>query len=110
MPANGGNALGKFIANRLIEIDKQQRQVADELGIAESSVSEFISGARPVPLKLLDALAYALELDDPIMLYQLAGRLADFPGSEIVKLLRGVPKSEIEVITKMVRAYLQTQN
>lgn len=102
--------LGDFIATRRRELRLEQKDISRRLksyGVdrATTTIAGWEQGGN-VPPDLIPALAKALEMS-PVKLYELAGFLAELPGSEIVKLLDGLPPEEIERVERMLRAYLE---
>ena len=106
-----GTTLGRYIAERRRTLRLEQKEVSERLGQAgmyraPTTVANWESDRQTVPPELIPALAKALEVS-PVRLYELAGVLAELPGSEIIKLLDGLPQEEIDRVERMLRAYLE---
>ena len=105
-----GTTLGRYIAERRRTLRLEQKDISRRLkdyGVerATTTVAGWENGQN-VPSDLIPALAKALEVS-PVRLYELAGVLAELPGSEIIKLLDGLPQKEIDRVERMLRAYLE---
>ncbi len=103
---NDQGNLGRYIAESRNKLRLTQKEVAEKVNRAESTVANWESGHQKVPPDMLPALAKALQIST-VRLYELAGVLAELPGSEIVKLLDGLPQEEIDRVERMLRAYLE---
>lgn len=104
-------SLGSYISARRNTLRLTQEEVSERLrsyGIERTAptIAKWETDKQPVPIELIPALAKALE-DSPVRLYELAGVLAELPQAEILKLLDGLPKSELARIERMLRGYLQ---
>lgn len=103
--------LGRYIADRRRALRLEQKEISqrlERLGSfrAPTTVANWENDRQTVPPEMIPALAKALEMS-PVRLYELAGFLAELPGSEIIKLLDGLPQEEIERVERMLRAYLE---
>jgi transcriptional regulator with XRE-family HTH domain len=114
MTKNEGNGekfveLRAYIATQLERKRLSQKELADKLGRDPSTISNWIHGRQPIPLDMLTEIAEALEEDNPVILYELAGLLAKLPGKELVKLVQDLPLEHLRVIEQIVRAYVEAQ-
>jgi transcriptional regulator with XRE-family HTH domain len=102
-------AMGDYIQERRRTLGLKQYELADRVKRSASLVSEWEKGSQDVPLELIEPLAEALEENSPLTLYQLAGRLHNLPGSEIVRLVEDLPIEQLRVLENMVRAFVEGQ-
>ncbi|MBZ0279389.1 MAG: helix-turn-helix domain-containing protein [Anaerolineae bacterium] len=103
--------LGDYIAWRRKALRLEQRELVERLkarGVdrAVTTLSGWEHNKQQVPIDFIPALAEALEVSITT-LYEHAGILRNIPGSEIVKLLDGLPDEEVAKIQRMIAAYFQ---
>ena len=103
---NDQNGLGRYIAESRNKLHLTQKEAAERVNRAESTIANWETGHQKVPPEMFPALAQALGMS-LVKLYELAGMLAELPGSEIIKLLDGLPQEEIDRVERMLRAYLE---
>lgn len=111
MAVSRDNQVGQFIASRRKMLHLTQEDIAHrlaELGIERKSntIANWETGQYEVPRELFEAVAKALEMSSPAMLYELAGVLDQIPGGVIVKLLKDAPQEEIDLAERLIRAML----
>lgn len=103
--------LGTYIGERRRRLRLTQKEVSERLrsqGIDRdaTTIANWETGRQEVPMELIPIIAKALE-DSPVRLYELAGVLAQLPGSEIVKLLDGRSIEDVARIERLIRSYFE---
>jgi len=105
------NSLGEYIANRRRELHLEQTDLVERLkarGVnrAVTTLSGWEQGRYQVPVEFLPAIADALEVS-AVKIYEQAGILDNIRGHHILKLLDGLPDSEVAKVERMIAAYFQ---
>jgi len=104
--------LGKYIRKRRRAGDMTQKAFSERLramGIERSpfAISNWETGRQPVPLDLIPAIAAALEEESLPKLYDLAGVVDTFATADLIRLLDGASKGDIDYIIEITKSYLK---
>ncbi|MBD3366270.1 helix-turn-helix domain-containing protein [candidate division WWE3 bacterium] len=63
MVGKNDNYIGRYMRNRRKELEMTQEDLASEVGLTTSTISLYESGDRTPPLKTLEKIAHALQID-----------------------------------------------
>lgn len=104
MVAHGITSVAEFIADRLAESDKTQRQIAEECGFETPNIiTMFKKGTTKVPLNRIGALAKAIGSDPAHLLRLVMNEYIPDTWVEIENIMQSTVLTANEL--ELVRAY-----